>query len=321
MVVVGASEAASEVAVDIIQVESLPTGVWARPLNIADAGAVTALMAACELLDDGQVEIDEGDIVADWQRPSVDLDVHTVGLFDEAGMLAYADVFTSRRAEVFVHPRARGRGLGSALMRWTWAVAWAGGGRLVGQTVTDNNRDAAQLFASMGYQPLWRSWILTLRGEARPAAPTLPADVEIRAPATAEDERAAFQVIEDAFSEWPDRDPVAYGDWAAGSVHRAGFDPWQLPLAVSGDRVVGVAHLVEYEGVAGWVHQIAVAGDQRGRGIGRALLQHAFGTFWDHGHRTFELSTDSRTGALGLYQHVGMAVRRSYTHWAKELEP
>jgi hypothetical protein len=31
------------------------------------------------------------------------------------------------------------------------------------------------------------------------------------------------------------------------------------------------------------------------------------------------LSTDSRTGALGLYERVGMKVTRSYTHFAKEL--
>ncbi|MPZ61511.1 MAG: GNAT family N-acetyltransferase, partial [Propionibacteriales bacterium] len=32
-----------------------------------------------------------------------------------------------------------------------------------------------------------------------------------------------------------------------------------------------------------------------------------------------ELSTDSRTGALGLYEHVGMRVRNTFEHWALDL--
>ena len=61
----------------------------------------------------------------------------------------------------------------------------------------------------------------------------------------------------------------------------------------------------------GWIEQIAVAAPYRGRGIGRALLQHAFGTFWGREPR-IGVSTDSRTGALDLYLHVGMTVRRTY---------
>jgi hypothetical protein len=37
------------------------------------------------------------------------------------------------------------------------------------------------------------------------------------------------------------------------------------------------------------------------------------------GRSVVQLSTDSRTGALGLYEHVGMRIVRSYTHYAKEL--
>jgi hypothetical protein len=33
------------------------------------------------------------------------------------------------------------------------------------------------------------------------------------------------------------------------------------------------------------------------------------------------LSTDSRTGALGLYENVGMTVTRSFTNQVKTLEP
>ncbi len=48
--------------------------------------------------------------------------------------------------------------------------------------------------------------------------------------------------------------------------------------------------------------------DQRGRGRSRALLADSFEVARARGARRSELSTDSRTGALGLYQRVGMEV-------------
>jgi mycothiol synthase len=62
---------------------------------------------------------------------------------------------------------------------------------------------------------------------------------------------------------------------------------------------------------------LAVAREHRGLGLGRALLQQAFALFHGRGKSSAGLSTDSRTGALELYEHLGMRVVRSYTHHAK----
>ena len=136
------------------------------------------------------------------------------------------------------------------------------------------------------------------------------------------EERAAFQVVEDAFNEWPDRDPSTFEDWAAGVLHRPGFAPWQLLVAVeSGDtgagEVIGVCYLV-VAGRDAWISQLAVRADRRGRGLGRALLAYGFATARERGAVRCELSTDSRTGALSLYEHVGMRVRQSFTHYARQ---
>ena len=57
----------------------LPEGLTARPLTEADARAVFEVMAAQELHDLGAVDIEEADIVGDWQRPSFDVSASTVG--------------------------------------------------------------------------------------------------------------------------------------------------------------------------------------------------------------------------------------------------
>ena len=69
----------------------------------------------------------------------------------------------------------------------------------------------------------------------------------------------------------------------------------------------------------GWIHQLATQATHRHRGIARALLRTAFRTFAERGKRHCGLSTDSRTGALTLYEHVGMSVRSSYTRYTKPL--
>jgi hypothetical protein len=50
------------------------------------------------------------------------------------------------------------------------------------------------------------------------------------------------------------------------------------------------------------------------------LLRTSFGWFFDRGRRIAGVSTDSRTGALGLYEKVGMRVVRQYTRYAKRLD-
>ena len=51
------------------------------------------------------------------------------------------------------------------------------------------------------------------------------------------------------------------------------------------------------------------------------MLLTAFGWFYEDGRRVAGVSTDSRTGALGLYEKVGMRVVRQYTRYTKPLSP
>jgi mycothiol synthase len=305
----------------------LPAPYTSRPLRPEDAQPVTDLMAECELHDLGEVQIELDDIVGDWQRPSFDLATESVGVHDEAGRLvAYADVYQARRAEVFVVPGHRGRGLGGSLMRWTWQLAASRGGSLVGQTVPEQATAATALFRENGYRPLWTSWILELPEGARIAQGPLPPGVEIRAIVPGRDERAAYQTVEDAFGEWPGREPVSYEDWAAVVLDRPGFEPWQLLVAVeragggSDEQVVGVCFVIPSRDT-GWVQYLAVRRDRRGRGLARGLLVRAFTEARRRGMPKAELNTDTRTGALDLYLHVGMRVKETFVHWARELRP
>jgi len=298
----------------------LPWGLQTRALRNTDAPAVHEVVRAAEEHDLGEAMIEVEDIIGDWQRPSFHLELDSLGVFDADGLVGFAEVSHGNRAEADVHPDHRGRGIGTVLVRWCEQRAHKVGAHRIGQTVPARNEGAQALLRGRGYEQLWTSWVLTLGPDDQISGdPTPPAGVTVR-PYEPGEGRAVHRVIEDAFNEWPNREPTSYEDWAATVLGRPGFAPWHLLVAEEDDMVVGACFL----GVGGdsvWVDQLAVRHDQRGRGLARVLLVEAFGSGRAHGARTAELSTDSRTGALGLYEHVGMRVTETFVHLALPLRP
>ena len=133
------------------------------------------------------------------------------------------------------------------------------------------------------------------------------------------DEQAAYQVTEDAFDEWQQRRP-SYAEWAGRTVGRPTFAPEASPVAFAGDEMVGVVLSLDVPGSQeGYVERVAVRRDQRGRGIARVLLREAFCAFHRRGMRGCTLWTHSDTGALSLYERIGMSVRRSSTVYSRTL--
>ncbi len=274
-----------------------------RPLRTSDLTAVFEVTAAQELADIGMVEIEKADIVADWQRPSFDLAASSVGVFDGDRLAGYAEV-AGDRGEAPVHPDYRGRGIGTALAGWMQEVARRNGATEVGMPVPEGS-PGDRLLESLGYRIRWTSWVLKLpEGRTIPERP-VPAGYEIREANEAE-YRDVWTVVEDAFLEWSVRERESFDDFAASVMERPGFEPWNLRVVVDpSGSVVGVSYVV-LGGQDAFVSRLAVRKDQRRRGLAQALLVDSFAEARRHGATTSGLSTDSRTGALGLYENVGM---------------
>jgi GNAT superfamily N-acetyltransferase len=295
----------------------LPSGLAERPLTLADSAGVFAVMAAQEQHDSGHVTIEEADIVADWQRPSYDVSASTVGVLDGDRLVAYAEVMGGDRGDAAVHPAYRGRGIGTALATWMQQRAREGGASVVGMPVPQGS-DGDRLLAALGYRVRWESWELLLPEGAEVPPRPLPEGYAIRE-ATPADHEACWQVVEDAFLEWSERDRTTLDDWLSGVVGRPGFQPWHLRVATDpAGTVVGVTNLW-IAGEDGYVDKLAVRADQRGRGLAQALLVDAFAVTAGHGATRAGLATDSRTGALSLYEKVGMRVATTWVNRAIDL--
>ncbi|MGH8859988.1 MAG: GNAT family N-acetyltransferase [Jatrophihabitantaceae bacterium] len=118
--------------------------------------------------------------------------------------------------------------------------------------------------------------------------------------------------------------------WAevAGHPNRA-FDDWRtifvtehtLPeqqvLAWRGDRLAGVAMGRTFSDGTGWISQLAVAKDERGNGLGRALLLDALRRRRAGGATSLGLAVQAdNRGALGLYLSCGLTIDREWMEYA-----
>ncbi|WP_107766055.1 GNAT family N-acetyltransferase [Nocardioides terrigena] len=290
---------------------ALPAGLTTRPLRREDSGIVFALMAAQEQEDLGTVEIEEADIVGDWAKPSHDLAARSVAVLDGDLLVGYAELMGVDRADTAVLPSHRGRGIGTWLAWWLRDLGRRLGSPVVGNPVPEGG-PGDRLLAALGYEVRWTSWVLQLPPGTEIPERELPEGYAVRTAADA-DLRAAHDVLEDAFLEWSVRDREPFEDFRASLVERPGFEPWNLRVLTDhGGTVVGVSLVHVAPGGVAYVARLAVRRDQRGRGLAQALLVDSFRLAREHGASISELSTDSRTGALGLYEKVGM---RSVATW------
>ena len=87
-------------------------GLTVRAATRSDVAAITALIGACEIANDGVAEVHPTDVEQSFDLADDQAGVIVVEAPDQ--LVAWATL-ADGRAEVDVHPAWRGRGVGSAL--------------------------------------------------------------------------------------------------------------------------------------------------------------------------------------------------------------
>lgn len=314
------------------------TGYRVRAARLDDVPMVTAVYRADESAHLGHAEMTEDLVRADWSAPDRDLARDAWVAEAEGGQIvALADVTTTDGIRIWggavVHPEHTGRGLGSALLARTEARARELAARApdgVRSTLTvhvsANNAPAHALVEGRGYTLTRRFWEmgidLTQRASAEQAV--LPPGMRIRTLVPGQDDRATFDAQEEAFSDHWGHTPGDYDEWRYWVFENAWSDPSLLFLAVEGDEIAGIALCSFLLGPdKGHVHTLGVRRQWRKRGVGRALLLHAFDVLGQRGAKLVTLGVDSQslTGATRLYEGVGMCVRDESDRFEIELRP
>jgi mycothiol synthase len=300
----------------------LPDGFRARPASRGDLDDVVALCRRCEVADLGVPDTESDDIQAAWRRPGFDLTRDTVLVLTGAGgVVGYGDVFDGREAFGMVDPGWRGRGIGAWLLRRMERVAHE---RREAPTLEVSAPHGDRAFRGLaereGYRQGRSSWVMRLDMDAPPPVPAWPEGVKLRTFVHEADARAVHRLVQDAFADIGNQPARSFEFWERTSLDRDDFDPSLWFLAVAGEELVG-ANLCFAGSTGGFVAQLAVRRDRRGRGLGLALLHHGFAELYRRGERQVWLyvDTENRTGATRLYERAGMRVEHRFDFWVKRL--
>ena len=154
-----------------------------------------------------------------------------------------------------------------------------------------------------------------------PPEPHWPDGVKLRT-YTDEDGGRVHTLLDEVYGAWDQTHvPEPHADWLAFMTGSSDFDSelWFL-VERDGALVACALHWRETNG-RGWVKDIVVREEERGRGIGKALLQHAFRVYAARGAKQVGLKVDSTnpTGAIQLYERLGFVTDQRLTIWLKQL--
>lgn len=279
----------------------------AGPLRLDDVGALLELFHTSDRRYFGEPLMDAEDLHSELADPELDLARDTLALRTTDGTLVAGGFVTARGhldaqfAEGWERPELRER-----LVSFGEKRGLSRGLESVFQFVPEADTEGAAWLVDRGYVLDHTSWVLRLDADTPIEGRTLPAGYAVR-PFGPADAKAAYAVIRDAFAEWDSEPERSFASWSAGTLGRPNVDPSTFRVATYGGEIVGACTVFDSAEEA-WVAQLAVAREHRRRGVAQQMLADAYAAARERGLPHAGLSTDTRTGALDLYQRLGMRV-------------
>lgn len=309
-------------------------GYRLRSARPEELDAIASLVNACDVAEFGRPDFDAAFLREDWVRPRFDLtqDAWIVSAAD-GRIVGYGSVYDEEpqvtlESWLCVHPGHNGLGIDEALLERIEARARefvpplpTGRPVRLQQAVVSTDQAHAALLTRSGFAPVrhYRHMEIALDEGMSPGPP--PAGVEIRAFAAGVDDRSLYEAIEESFrGEWGFTS-IPFDDWIDRFVRGPEFDPSLWLLAVENDEIAGFVIGRTWGGTRAWIDLVGVRSPWRRRGLGAFLLRSAFAVFADRGFPDITLNVDSEneTGAVSLYERVGMRIRRAWDLFEKEL--
>jgi len=299
---------------------SLPDTLVIRPAAVADADVVSALSVATDVAVQGWSDSTPDEIRTWWRRNDP---AENSWLIEDAGVaVAYGDYFEhGDRGEIdgYVHPDRRGDGLGSWLVTRAEERARSEGKVRLQTWCLAGDDDARRLFEARGFAEVRRYYRMLIELDGPSRLPEWPEGMGV-ATFRQEDARAFHAVIGESFAEEWNFVHDPFEQWRELRIGAVDFDPTLWFLVWDGPEVAAVLR-GERRGETGWVGALGVRSAWRKRGLGLALLQHAFADWRRRGVTTVGLGVDAQnpTGATRLYERAGMHVAYEAVAFEKAL--
>jgi GNAT superfamily N-acetyltransferase len=292
------------------------------PVVAADAAAVTELVVAHESSLYGESAFSQADLEEQWSDLGLERNARVVR--DGDLVVGYSEVRGRGelwRAEGYVHPDARGRGIGKLIATGLEEDVARRGARRIQNSVLEPDSAARALLESLGYGAVRVFRELRIELKAPPPAPEWPAGLRV---VSFDPERDALEfhaAHQEAFADHWEHKPRDFEAWSKGHLESERFDPTLWCVVRAGDEIAAGTICAGDTYGGGWVHALFTRRPWRKQGVGAALLVDAFGRFWERGEHSIGLGVDAAndTGAFRLYERAGMAPELGWVVYEKEL--
>lgn len=171
-----------------------------------------------------------------------------------------------------------------------------------------------------GFEPIRRSYRMRIDLNRPAVEPMWPQGVDVRTFLPG-DEHVFHETQQETFRDSWEPIEESFDEWAHWALEPRVLVPDLWFLAVEGTEPAGIAICNRHPGAPelGRVQVLGVRRPWRKRGVGRALLLHAFTAFRRRGLTGAILGVDaeSLTGAHRLYEQVGMHVAAQFVIYEK----
>jgi mycothiol synthase len=280
-----------------------------RPSSRDDDQAVLRVLAAREARDFGVADFVRGFLIDQWRVSKFEPATDAV-VAEHAGVaVGYAALF-DEGAIAFVDPEHERQGAGGKLLSWVEGRALKARRTCHRQLVAGSNERGHALLGGAGYRKV-RSVIEMARTlEPLPEPPPIPAGVRLDQLDLAADGRAVHAADAASFAGNADYREVSFQSFYDEHLSGPGLEPGFSRVARRGDAIAGFTVCRRHPDDVGYVDLLAVDPNERGRGLGTALLLTAFADFASAGLREarLDVASDNPRG-LRLYDRAGMTER------------
>lgn len=310
-----------------VTTSALPGTYRLRAATLGDASPIAAMIKGYDLEIAGLSDFVEDDLLELFRNAHTDLDRDSFLIHDDSGEVAafgylwHADPGVILLSFGVVDQAHTGRGLGRALV-----VSLEGRAR---EILTAGDRDAVvlRMFVDIkdeggmalaersGFAPVRRQYTMLI--DLEDVDLSGPIDIDART-GSAKDARLMHELTDETFSEHWGHVPKSFEDWSHQVMEREDLDTTLWWVAMENDHPIGILMGSVVDDM-GWVAVLGVRKPWRKKGIGATLLRVAFREFRKRGLSKAGLGVDSKnkTGAVRLYESVGMRVARCYETFEK----
>jgi mycothiol synthase len=299
----------------------LPEGLRARAASPSDLDAAEDIVRAEESSVRPASSVPSHDLGDFWRNANfsgaswiVERDGAPVGFaagIERSGESAYWAT---------VRPEIAGLGVSTWLLTRAEERAREAGSAVLRAGCVVENVAAVPLFRELGFREARHFFQMQIDFEQAPELPSPPAAIRLT-PFEQEDARTFHATLNEAFAQEWGWHAVPFEEWRERRLDAGDTDTSLWFVARDSDKIAGVARCETRRDGGGWIGALGVRKPWRRRGVGRALLLHAFCEFQRRGASYVGLGVDAEnpTGATRLYEGAGMRVIKEDVIYEKEL--